>query len=51
MICLSMGLVGYLLVYASAIWIRSYWLFAIGLWVNSFFGVVLDIAATSAASS
>jgi MFS family permease len=51
MICLGMGLVGYLLVYAGAIWIRNYWLLAVGLWVNSFFGVVMDIAATSAASS
>ena len=51
MICLGMGLVGYLLVYAGAIWIRNYWLLALGLWVNSFFGVVTDIAATSAASS
>ena len=51
MICLGMGLVGYLLVYAGAIWIRNYWLLALGLWVNSFFGVVMDIAATSAASS
>merc|ERR1719502_221515 len=46
LICLFMGIGGYMLIYAAGIWLRSYWVFAIGLWVNSLFGVVTDIAGT-----
>lgn len=45
-VCLVAGIGGYVLIYAAGIWLKSYWLFAIGLWVNSLFGVVTDIAQT-----
>ena len=46
LVCLFMGLIGYMMIYAAGIWVKSYWLFAGGLWLNSLFGVVTDIAMT-----
>jgi MFS family permease len=50
-VCLSMGLVGYALMYASGMFVEggSWWLFSIGLWINNLFGVVGDIGGVSCA--
>eukprot|EP00927_Polykrikos_kofoidii_P071177 TRINITY_DN67485_c0_g1_i1.p1 TRINITY_DN67485_c0_g1~~TRINITY_DN67485_c0_g1_i1.p1 ORF type:complete len:670 (-),score=115.42 TRINITY_DN67485_c0_g1_i1:232-2241(-) len=45
-ICLFAGIGGYIIVYAAAIWVKSYWLFMFGNVWNSFFGVSMDIAMT-----
>ena len=31
-ICLGMGILGYVIIYASAIWVKSYYLFMLGTW-------------------
>eukprot|EP00966_Prymnesium_polylepis_P218975 5067266-Prymnesium_polylepis.1 len=43
-ICLSGGLGGYMIIYASGVWIGSYWLFILGMWLNGFFGASAVIA-------
>lgn len=37
-ICLGMGILGYVIIYASAIWVKSYYLFMLGNVWNNFFG-------------
>ncbi|CAE7460779.1 unnamed protein product [Symbiodinium sp. CCMP2592] len=45
-ICLGMGILGYVIIYASAIWVKSYYLFMIGNVWNNFFGNCMQIAST-----
>ncbi|CAE7460787.1 unnamed protein product [Symbiodinium sp. CCMP2592] len=45
-ICLGMGILGYLIIYASAIWVKSYYLFMLGNVWNNFFGNCMQIAST-----
>mmetsp|Transcript_10999 Transcript_10999/g.25129 ORF Transcript_10999/g.25129 Transcript_10999/m.25129 type:complete len:685 (-) Transcript_10999:142-2196(-) len=45
-ICLGMGIGGYVIIYASAIWVKSYYLFMIGNAWNNFFGVCMQLATT-----
>ena len=42
-ICLFCGCGGYIIIYASAIWAKSYWLFMLGNVWNNFFGCSMDI--------
>lgn len=44
LICVSMGLVGYIIIYASGKWVNNYYLFAFGLCWNNFFGNTMGIA-------
>lgn len=44
MICLFMGIGGYIIIYAAAIWVKSYWWFLFGNVWNNFFGCSMDIA-------
>mmetsp|Transcript_90868 Transcript_90868/g.266048 ORF Transcript_90868/g.266048 Transcript_90868/m.266048 type:complete len:678 (-) Transcript_90868:316-2349(-) len=43
-LCLFMGIVGYLMIYAAGIWARSYYLFALGIFWNNFFGNTMGVA-------
>ncbi|OLP94388.1 hypothetical protein AK812_SmicGene23585 [Symbiodinium microadriaticum] len=45
-ICLGMGILGYVIIYASAIWVKSYYLFMLGNVWNNFFGNCMQIAST-----
>ena len=45
-LCLLMGVIGYLIIYASAIWVKSYYLFLLGNLWNNFFGNCMQIATT-----
>lgn len=46
MVCLIMGIIGYLIIYAAGIWVHSYYLFAIGMFWNNFFGNTAGVACT-----
>lgn len=43
-ICTLSGIGGYLIMYAAGIWVKSYWLFIIGLVWNNFFGNTMTVA-------
>lgn len=45
-VCLFMGIVGYLIIYAAGMWVHSYYLFAIGMLWNNFFGNTVGVAST-----
>ena len=45
-LCLVMGIIGYVIIYASAIWVKSYYLFLLGNLWNNFFGNCMQIATT-----
>ena len=45
-LCLFMGIIGYVIIYASAIWVKSYYLFLLGNAWNNFFGNCMQIATT-----
>lgn len=45
-ICLLSGIVGYLIIYAAGVWVHSYYLFAIGMFWNNFFGNTVGVAST-----
>merc|ERR1719409_2067375 len=44
LICVSMGIVGYVVIYVGGKIVGSYWLFAFGLFINNFFGNTMGVA-------
>jgi MFS family permease len=51
LVCLIMGIIGYIIIYAAGIWVHSYYLFAIGMFWNNFLATLPGLRAPTLGSS